>query len=104
MSLKRLAPRSLHLVDIQEVRRLYDKHTGGCAARNTVTRWLVRRQVPSHGPNPKQRLFDLATIKAALETDFPPAPKFLKVEDAFYLAGLPYPKSRHKEENEPACV
>jgi hypothetical protein len=52
--------------------------------------------VTSHGPNIKQRLFDRATVLLALDTDFPFEPLFITVEDAFLMAGIPYPHARKK--------
>lgn len=85
-----------HLCDIGEVRRFYATQTGRNAGRTTVTDWLKRRSIPSFGPNDKQRLFDRAAVQAALAADFPVEPKFITAEDAFLMAGKPYPPDRRR--------
>jgi hypothetical protein len=93
--MKTLKPQAAHLVAIQDVRKLYCERSGNpSAARNTISEWIKRRGILAHGPNDKQRLFDRARVVAALEADFPPEPQFLTVEDAFLLAGIPYPNAR----------
>jgi hypothetical protein len=90
-----LKPQAEHCIPILEVRRLYCERSGNStAARNTVNDWLKRRRVRSFGPSDKLRLFDRAAVIAALEADFSPEPQFITVEDAFLLAGLPYPNAR----------
>ena len=92
-------PNAPHLVGIQVVRELFAHHSGNaCVARSTVTEWLNRRGIKAHGSNPAQRLFDRAGILAVLEKDFPTMPKFITVEDAFLMAGRPYPNARNKVE------
>jgi hypothetical protein len=82
-----------HLIRIGEVRALYNQASGKIdVARSTVTEWLKRRQIRCHGGSEKDRRFDRSTVVAALDTDFPPVPKFITAEDAFHLAGRPYPR------------
>jgi len=82
---------SEHLVDIRTVRRLYADAAGKPdVGRNTVSDWLHRRGIQAFGGSEKDRRFDGAAVKAALHTDFPPVPRFIPAEDAFFLAGRPY--------------
>jgi hypothetical protein len=90
-------PNAPHLVGIQTVRDLFCERSGNsCAARNTVSEWIKRRGIEAHGANPKQRIFDRANVIAALDADYPAEPKFITVEDAFLIAGIPYPNARNK--------
>lgn len=88
-------PNAPHLVGVHQARCLYCEHSGNAtAARSTVSRWLVRRRIAYHGANEKQRVFDRSQIIAALKTDFPQDVKLVSVEDAFLMAGKPYPNAR----------
>jgi hypothetical protein len=82
-----------HLIGIREIRDLYNQASGKIdVARSTVNEWLKRRRIPCHGGSEKDRRFDRSVVVAALNNDFPPVPKFITAEDAFHLAGRPYPR------------
>ena len=90
-------PNAPHLVGIADVRRFYCEHSGNAtSSRSTVSEWIKRRQIKAHGSNCKQRVFDRAAVLSALAADFPAVPKFITVEDAFLMAGIPYPHARNK--------
>ena len=96
--MKPLAMMPAHLLPVRDVRRMYGEHTGNpTVARNTVNEWLKRRGVRAFGPSSRHRLFDRAAVLTALAADFPQEPHFISVEDAFLMAGLPYPNTRKQD-------